>query len=192
MKVSRLSLDEALFDGVDDSVEGIEDMDFYGSYSDIDDDFDDTELDSYMRKPNTVDNGPKSGEPNGIADELIRLINDEWEAIQGYNNAVELIRRNLSMSGDITLQRMIPVLDDIRNEENKHVGQLQELLRLISPNVKEISNGEAEGRNQIRFVDGKLPVQTFERERPKAQNDTTPTPNEIDTMCSLLDIDDEM
>ena len=44
---------------------------------------------------------------------------------------------------------MKEIINDILVEENKHMGQLQELLKIISPNAKEIDNGEVEAEHQI-------------------------------------------
>ena len=44
---------------------------------------------------------------------------------------------------------MIDVISDIVDEENKHVGQLQKCLQIISPNVSEIDSGESEAKDQL-------------------------------------------
>ena len=44
---------------------------------------------------------------------------------------------------------MRQVILDIISEENKHVGQLQKLLSLISPNAEEIQNGIIEASEQL-------------------------------------------
>ena len=41
------------------------------------------------------------------------------------------------------------MLEEINTEENKHVGQLQELLKSISPNAEAISDGEEETEDYI-------------------------------------------
>ena len=84
--------------------------------------------------------GPVVGEDNGLADLLLNGIKDEVEAIQGYN----VIIANLGQH-----EEMRQVILDIISEENKHVGQLQKLLSLISPNAEEIQNGIIEASEQL-------------------------------------------
>lgn len=83
---------------------------------------------------------PLPGEDSDLADLLLNGIKDEVEAIQGYN----VIIANLGQH-----EEMRQVILDIVSEENKHVGQLQKLLSLISPNTEEIQNGIVEASEQL-------------------------------------------
>ena len=85
---------------------------------------------------------PTPGPESGIAAELNKLIIDEWEAIQGYNDAI--VTAELEGYSDIA-----SILRDIANEENVHVGQLQKALQTISPNAASIQTGEQEAQEQI-------------------------------------------
>lgn len=84
--------------------------------------------------------GPGTGINNGISDLLLSLINEENNTIRDYNNFIV----NLDSHPEF-----IPVIEDITNEEMKHVGQLQTLLSKISPNVEEIENGKEEAEEQL-------------------------------------------
>lgn len=96
--------------------------------------------------PDTLDNetppGPAAGAPTGIADELIKNINDEWTTISNYNKLIA----NMEAYG---FDYMIPTIQDILNEEHLHIGQLQELLKTISPNTDSIEKGEIEGEKDL-------------------------------------------
>ena len=184
MKFRKISLDESLFDDEFDS-----DMSVASQEDWIDDDFSDVDYEKIANMSKTP-TGPSSSEKSGIADSLIHLINDEWEAIRGYNDFAEMAKVVARDTNNAVVERMLPIIDDIRNEENKHVGQLQELLKLISPNASSIESGATEGRQQLSLVDGKLPVETHTPAVPNKQNSATP--NEIDTMCYLYDVDDSM
>lgn len=96
--------------------------------------------------PDTLDNetpaGPAPGAPTGIADELIKNINDEWTTISNYNKLIA----NMEAYG---FDYMIPTIQDILNEEHLHIGQLQELLKTISPNTDSIEKGEIEGEKDL-------------------------------------------
>lgn len=86
--------------------------------------------------------GPVPGPESGVAGMLIEAINDEWNTINMYNDLVT----TLTAEG---ITDMIPVFEDILVEENKHVGQLQELLKRVSPNANAISTGEQEAQTQL-------------------------------------------
>lgn len=191
MKFKKLSLDESLFDdninwgtppGMDSSIK----MPIY------DDDF---SISDYPSPSTETPKGPTSGELTGVADTIISLINDEWEAIQGYNNFTEMLKVISQETQNTELEQMLPVVLDIVNEENKHVGQLQELLKLISPNASSIEDGAIEGASQIassgnEWVNGKLKVEVHTPISPSSPQSNTP--NEIDTNCTLYNVDDEM
>lgn len=171
----KLSLDESIFNVEDEPVDSYTSLEF-------DDDFS-------MEDDHSVENvlpGPAEGSDTGVANELIALINDEWEAIQGYNNAIATLR-TVSRS-NIFYEDAISVLEEIAAEENRHVGQLQEVLKHISPNASDIEKGHEEAQDQLNFVGGKLQVQTWDK--PIAENNVNACENE--TMCSLTDIDDDM
>lgn len=87
--------------------------------------------------------GPVTMQDNGIANMLITEINGEWDTIKNYNDLVV----TLSQYG---YDDYIPVIEDIMSEENKHIGQLQNILERISPNVSEINWGQIEAQSQIQ------------------------------------------
>lgn len=166
MKFTKFKLDESLFDD-----------DFSDFDTDIDADMDidaDVDMDSEIMQP------PAMGLGTGLADNIIRLINDEWEAVQGYNDFIEVLR--VSKSDESTIN----VIKDIVAEENKHVGQLQELLKRISPNANQIAIGEKEARNQLSsMVSG---IQFWNDAPTNTVNDAVV---ESDAYTTLSDVDDE-
>lgn len=176
----NLKLDESLFD---DELDSFLTKDQEFSLEDVDDDF------SEYVNEHTAEEvlpGPEAGADTGVAQEIIALINDEWEAIQGYNNAIASLRSAVEMNPFYA--DAVKVLEDISAEENTHVGQLQEVLRRISPNAQEIQKGAAEAKSQLGLVDGKLMVQSWETEAPEKKEQE----NSIDETCTLSDVDDEM
>lgn len=84
--------------------------------------------------------GPEPGEDSGLTEVIINLISDEWEAIQGYN----AFKANVG-----THTEFIPLIDDIAAEENNHIGMLQKMLAMLSPNVGSIAEGEAEAAEEL-------------------------------------------
>lgn len=85
---------------------------------------------------------PAPGKDTGVANTLSALIQDEWQAIDEYNKAIENFT-NLDM------ENIAEVLKDIVAEENIHVGQLQAALQTIATNAGEIAVGEKEAAEQL-------------------------------------------
>ena len=175
----NLRLDEALFD---DEIDSFLTKDAPSVIKEFDDDFSDHDIDDVLP-------GPTEGSDTGIASEIIALINDEWEAIEGYNNAIASLRSVIEQNP--VYEKAINVLSEIAAEENVHVGQLQEVLKLISPNAHEINKGENEAKTQLGLVGGLLPVQSWDDVKNSSSNKNANT-NNIDETCTLRDIDDEM
>lgn len=90
----------------------------------------------------TAESTPEPGPEAGIASLINKLIVDEWEAIQGYNDAI--VAAETEGYSDIA-----QVLRDIANEENLHVGQLEQCMKTISPNAESIDQGEVEAEGQL-------------------------------------------
>lgn len=88
-----------------------------------------------------IPQGPDTGVDTGVADLLLSLINSENDTIKDYNSFIA----NLDSHPEF-----ISVIEDITNEEMKHVGQLQTLLSKISPNVESIESGKEEAEGQLK------------------------------------------
>jgi hypothetical protein len=84
----------------------------------------------------------ETGAAVGVASVLNGLIVDEYEAIEGYNTAI--VNAEAEGYGD-----MVKVLTDIQAEENIHVGQLQELMKMVDPNADKAAEGEQEAAEQL-------------------------------------------
>lgn len=76
-----------------------------------------------------------------VANALHDLLNDESEAIQGYNDAAE------KMEGHPELQDLAK---DIAGEEYAHIGEIQQALKsTVAPEAEEIEAGEDEAKEMI-------------------------------------------
>lgn len=89
-----------------------------------------------------------------IANTLNTLIRDEWEAIEGYNDALSTLRAMGGVEDENgesvpDCEGIVKVIEDIVNEENLHVGQLQKALELVSPNAESIKTGDEEAEKQL-------------------------------------------
>lgn len=92
--------------------------------------------------PETSDETPATPEDNGIANQIITEINGEWDTIKSYNDLVLCLK-------ELGRDDFVDVIQDIIKEENVHVGQLQEILKVISPNAGAIADGEQEATEQL-------------------------------------------
>jgi len=92
--------------------------------------------------------GPETSSETGISNMLISAINGEWDTINLYNSIVETLRAEAEDTNN-DYSDMINVINDILSEENKHIGQLQECLKKISPNTQDIEKGSEEGLMQL-------------------------------------------
>ncbi len=86
--------------------------------------------------------GPQEGPDAGLSNLLITSINDEWTTISSYNDLV--ISARAEGREDIA-----KIIEDITNEEVNHVGMLQTALKLVSPNVSNVQDGEQEATEII-------------------------------------------
>ncbi|MBO7211314.1 MAG: hypothetical protein J6V44_09980 [Methanobrevibacter sp.] len=106
----------------------------------------DESLNEDMESPEKVleadEKVPQTEETVGLSNAIIQEINGEWETIQHYNDLISIMRTE-------GRDDMVNVISDIIDEENKHIGQLQKCLQLISPNVSEIDSGETEAIGQL-------------------------------------------
>lgn len=121
--MKKLVLNEDLFDDVVDIV-----------VPDVETNFAVDTIDS------SITETPDLGNDLGVSNAIIDAINDEWEAISKYNNLLANLTNN---------PEMVPIIQDIIAEENTHVGQLQQILLQISPNVQNINIGVAEASEQL-------------------------------------------
>ena len=114
----------------------------------------------------SVENVPEMPETNCkmIISNLINpLIQDELQAIDGYNSAVATIRGIIEDSthdDSIDYEGIIAVISEITNEENIHIGQLEKLLEMVSPNAESIDDGKEEAEEQLAETEEKKAEET--------------------------------
>ena len=112
-------------------------IDTYERYPE-DIDMDESLNESVTEDAEPIEAGPKSGMAKIVND----LIKDEYEAIDGYNTAI-------IMAQEEGFEDAVRVLTEIQAEENIHVGQLQEVMKLFDPNADKVEDGQEEGFEQL-------------------------------------------
>lgn len=78
---------------------------------------------------------------------LSDLIKDEFEAIDGYNSSIATLKILEDDGSDYS--GIIANLEDIKNEELIHVGQLQKCLAEVNPEAEAIDDGNKEASETI-------------------------------------------
>ena len=90
----------------------------------------------------------ESEETDGLANLISNEINGEFETTNGY--------RNLRQAASEIAPDMLPVIDDIMDEENTHVGQLQTLLSMVDDSADNIDVGAEEAEDQLEDEDAEI------------------------------------
>ena len=81
-----------------------------------------------------------------ISNMINTLIKDEWDAVEGYNSAIA------TLSDYDDEDNILSVLEDIRDEEYIHIGQLESCLSVLAGNpTEQIDDGSEEGFEQLEL-----------------------------------------
>lgn len=85
-----------------------------------------------------------NNQDNGLVALVNSLIQDEFDAIQQYKDAITNFAAN-------NKTELTTVLQDILDEENIHVGQLETLLKSLDSSAESIEQGKQEAEEQINL-----------------------------------------
>lgn len=78
-----------------------------------------------------AEQGPTTEYDTEISTLLIGLINSKWNFVSELNNHLISLK-------DKNNEEVSNTIENIRNDEIKHIGELQNVLKLYSPNVANI------------------------------------------------------
>lgn len=88
-----------------------------------------------------------------IANLINGLVKDEWDAVEGYNSAIA------TLSDFEEFEGIISNLEDIRDEEYVHIGQLQSCLSILNGDpVEQIDDGSEEGFEKLELPEEDEPT----------------------------------
>ena len=104
--------------------------------------------DELQNSPSMYESLNESEETDGLANLISNEINGEFETTNGY--------RNLRQVASEVAPDMLPVIDDIMDEENTHVGQLQTLLSMVDDSAENIDVGAEEAEDQLEDEDAEI------------------------------------
>lgn len=136
---------------------------------------------------------PSTDTSMGASQIINSLIQDELQAIDGYNSAIQTFRSMAEVDDKEKLEKCIKVLSDIASEENIHVGQLQEVQKLFNDQATLVTDGVEEAKEQIE----EAPVEEVKEEVVESVESATQTLKDkykdpeakslIDAIISLLE-----
>lgn len=104
---------------------------------------------------------PENPEDMYVANTLNKLTTGEYDTINQYNDFLLTVHNMVTRPEGVSEEDFKPqicpdleasieaVIKDILVEENKHIGQLQELLKAVSPNAENIEAGVDEAKEQV-------------------------------------------
>lgn len=119
------------------------------------------EKEEFSSEEEAEDAAPENPEDMYVANTLNKLTTGEYDTINQYNDFLltvhNMVTRPEGMSEEDFKPQICPdleasieaVIKDILVEENKHIGQLQELLKAVSPNAENIEAGVDEAKEQV-------------------------------------------
>ncbi len=125
-----------------------------------------TEEDAEGEDVSTEDEVPQGPANMYAANTLNELTKSEYETINQYNDFLLAVQNMVARPEGVAEEDFNPqicpdleasievVIKDILAEENKHIGQLQELLKAVSPNAENIEAGAGEAEEQMEEVAG--------------------------------------
>lgn len=85
---------------------------------------------------------PERGVETGLADIIISSINKKWDSIRDLNSI-------LVMLNDTGYEEYTPVIEEILETENNHIGKLQHIVELLTPVTSNIEDGKQEAEEII-------------------------------------------
>lgn len=87
-------------------------------------------------------NEPELGVETGLADIIISSINKKWESIRDLNSILVTLK-------DTGYDEYSPVIEEILEAENNHIGKLQHIVELLTPVTSNIDDGKQEAEEII-------------------------------------------
>lgn len=82
--------------------------------------------------------------------QMVHLIMDEQEAIQGYETVMESLVQGYGYSEE-DVQDSLKILREIRDDEEKHIGSILEVIKILDPDMySNIAEGIKEARNEVK------------------------------------------
>lgn len=123
-------------------------------------------------KINTLD-APEGGPKYGLSELINDALKSELDAVSEYNSLAVTAREE-------GFEAIAKIAEEIATEENKHIGQLQEALKTISPNAEAIEVGEQEGKEQLNDDIPAAPIIDSDPENTRSKPGMLPTDNPDD------------
>ena len=82
------------------------------------------------------------GVETGLADIIISAINKKWDSVRDLNSVIV----NLA---EFEYNEYIPIIEEILEDENKHIGKLQYIVEQLTPVAESIDDGKSEAEELL-------------------------------------------
>lgn len=89
-----------------------------------------------------IEKAPEQGVETGLADIIISAINKKWDSVRDLNSI-------LVMFDDTGYDEFRPVIEEILESENNHIGKLQHIVEVLTPVASNIEDGKQEAEEII-------------------------------------------
>lgn len=89
-----------------------------------------------------VPNITKNDMESGAVDMVISLINKKWDSVRDLNSII------LTLS-EYDMDAILPILEEVLQDENNHIGQLQHIVETLSPSASNIDVGKNEAEQSL-------------------------------------------
>ena len=82
------------------------------------------------------------GVETGLADIIISAINKKWDSVRDINSIIVMLK-------DTGYEEFLPIMDEILESENNHIGKLQHIVETLTPVTSNIEDGKQEAEEII-------------------------------------------
>lgn len=76
---------------------------------------------------------------NGLTDIIIFSINKKWDSVRDLNSIIVTL-------GETNYSEYIPIIEEILEDENNHIGKLQYIVESLNPVTGNIDDGKEEAQ----------------------------------------------
>lgn len=95
-----------------------------------------------LRFVEDINEQPVEGVETGLSDIIISSINKKWDSIRDLNSIILMLN-------DTGYTDYVPIIEEILETENNHIGKLQHIVEELTPATSNIEDGKQEAEEII-------------------------------------------
>lgn len=94
---------------------------------------------------------PKADMTDDMLHDMIHLMLDEQEAIEGYNTVMGRLEGMVAEFGEEAIDKVQKIFNEIKHDEEKHIGGILEAIKVLDPDMySQIADGMKESRDEAK------------------------------------------